>query len=367
GQKCCRQCHKEDHCRADKRLASQPGSKSCGRRFQKPFRHVLGRLCFQRMYVTLVLSGTVRLQVDAALDITNNSRRRNKIVQPTVGSTTHNAHNAVGGILRLSGKPSCAVSFGDAQFNGSCYLTGQSELDSLGMDWTETTNVSERIINHWSNIDPIHDGSVLLRQVTSPYGIAEKMFRKQSTVFRECFTKTNALVPSKHKTGFSTGTSCAVHDPACRRQGILSPTGSWYPETSLLLRPVIKIGPYRSSSSKSSAEPWEFFAHFFTGFSAFLDMRQYPLPLSDLFAKMRGGKFSANLVLTYAYLQMEVSESSKELLTISTHHGLLQYQRLPLDVNTALAIFQQIRDTMLTDVPGAAAYLVDIVVAFAFR
>ena len=70
----------------------------------------------------------------------------------------------------------------------------------------------------------------------------------------------------------------------------------------------------------------------------------------------------AKLDLTEAYLQIDVSTASRELLTINTHHGLFQYTRLPFRVKTAPAIFLQIIDTMLTKVEGVAAYLDDIIV-----
>lgn len=68
------------------------------------------------------------------------------------------------------------------------------------------------------------------------------------------------------------------------------------------------------------------------------------------------------LNLTEAYLQVEVAETSRELLTINTHRGLFQFTCLPFGVKTAPAIFQQIMDTMLTGVKGTAAYLDDVII-----
>ncbi|BHF68166.1 hypothetical protein SprV_0301119700 [Sparganum proliferum] len=57
-----------------------------------------------------------------------------------------------------------------------------------------------------------------------------------------------------------------------------------------------------------------------------------------------------------------VNEKSQELLTINTHKGLFRYTRLNYGVKTAPSVFQQIMDTMLTNVPGTIAYLDDILV-----
>lgn len=51
---------------------------------------------------------------------------------------------------------------------------------------------------------------------------------------------------------------------------------------------------------------------------------KYPVPrIEDLFASLAGGQHFSKLDLANAYLQMEVEEESKKLLTISTQKGLL--------------------------------------------
>lgn len=57
-----------------------------------------------------------------------------------------------------------------------------------------------------------------------------------------------------------------------------------------------------------------------------------------------------------------VDEESKPLLTINTHRGLFQYNRLSFGVKSAPGIFQQIIDTMLAGLPGVVSYLDDIVI-----
>ncbi|PIO62365.1 hypothetical protein TELCIR_16080 [Teladorsagia circumcincta] len=53
---------------------------------------------------------------------------------------------------------------------------------------------------------------------------------------------------------------------------------------------------------------------------------------------------------------------SKHLVTINTHKGLYQYNRLPSGVKSAPAIFQQIMDTLLAGLQGVVAYLDDVIV-----
>ena len=67
---------------------------------------------------------------------------------------------------------------------------------------------------------------------------------------------------------------------------------------------------------------------------------QYPLPrVEDLFAALAGGKTFTKLDLSQAYLQLEMDESCKKFLTVNTHKGLFEYNRLPFGVSSAPANF----------------------------
>ena len=58
---------------------------------------------------------------------------------------------------------------------------------------------------------------------------------------------------------------------------------------------------------------------------------QYPLPrIEDIFSSLAGGEKFSKMYPSQAYLQMEVEESSRKMLTINTHKGLYQYNGLYL-------------------------------------
>jgi hypothetical protein len=62
----------------------------------------------------------------------------------------------------------------------------------------------------------------------------------------------------------------------------------------------------------------------------------HPIPrIEELFATMSGGKYFTKLDLSHAYLQVELEEESKPLLTINTHKGLYENNRLPYGVSSA--------------------------------
>ena len=102
-------------------------------------------------------------------------------------------------------------------------------------------------------------------------------------------------------------------------------------------------------------------ADFSTGLNAALKDYHYPLPSpEEIFNKLNGGKIFSKIDLSDAYLQIPLSENSSRILCINTHRGIFRFNRLPFGVKVAPAIFQQIMDTMLSDLDFAIAYLDDI-------
>ena len=67
--------------------------------------------------------------------------------------------------------------------------------------------------------------------------------------------------------------------------------------------------------------------------------------------------------MSNAYLQLPLDAASKCYVTINTHKGLFQYNRLPFGVASAPAIFQRYMDTLLQGMEGVSVYLDDILIA----
>ena len=95
-----------------------------------------------------------------------------------------------------------------------------------------------------------------------------------------------------------------------------------------------------------------------------LHVQQYPLPrIDDIFASLGGGKKFSKIDLRQAYLQMEMEEESKKLLTINTHKGLFQYNRLVFGVASVPAIWQQTMDQILEGIPHVQCILDDMIIS----
>ncbi|XP_064482871.1 uncharacterized protein K02A2.6-like [Ornithodoros turicata] len=95
-----------------------------------------------------------------------------------------------------------------------------------------------------------------------------------------------------------------------------------------------------------------------------ITVAHYPLPLpEDVFASLSGGTHFTVLDLSKAYLQLEVDESSRELLTVNTSLGLIRMNRLPFGIASAPSIFQSVMDQITTGLQGVACYLDDVLIA----
>ena len=90
----------------------------------------------------------------------------------------------------------------------------------------------------------------------------------------------------------------------------------------------------------------------------------YPLSrVDELFASLAGGHYFSKLDLSNAYLQIELEEESKKLITINTPKGLFQYNRLPFGISSDPAIFQRCMETLLQGCDGTSVYIDDILVS----
>ncbi|XP_037871610.1 uncharacterized protein K02A2.6-like [Bombyx mori] len=90
----------------------------------------------------------------------------------------------------------------------------------------------------------------------------------------------------------------------------------------------------------------------------------HPVPIFDqLRQNLANGKLFSKIDLKDAYLQFEIAPDSKKYLTLSTHKGYFQYNRMPFGISTAPSIFQHFLDQLLGDITNVAVYFDDIAIA----
>ena len=94
-----------------------------------------------------------------------------------------------------------------------------------------------------------------------------------------------------------------------------------------------------------------------------LQVDQYPVRrVEDLFATLAGGQKFSKLDLSHAYQQVLLEPTSRKYVTVNTHRGLYQYNRLPFGVASAPAVFQQTMEKILQGLPRVVVYIDDILV-----
>ncbi|CAG2226139.1 unnamed protein product [Mytilus edulis] len=68
------------------------------------------------------------------------------------------------------------------------------------------------------------------------------------------------------------------------------------------------------------------------------------------------------LHLSKAYQQIVLDEESRKYVTINTHKGLYQYNRLPFGVSSAPGIFQRTMEHLLQEIPRVVVRVDDILI-----
>lgn len=105
-------------------------------------------------------------------------------------------------------------------------------------------------------------------------------------------------------------------------------------------------------------------ADYSTGLNKALKQHHYPIPTPEqIFATLSNCSIFAHIDLSDAYLQIKVDEASSKLLTINTHRGLFNFNRLAPGITSAPGHFQQTVETMLAGIDHCSVYFDDICMA----
>ncbi|XP_053956201.1 uncharacterized protein K02A2.6-like [Anastrepha ludens] len=89
----------------------------------------------------------------------------------------------------------------------------------------------------------------------------------------------------------------------------------------------------------------------------------YPLPTFDsIMTKLKEAKFFSRLGLKWAYHQLELEESSREITTFITHKGLFRYKRLMFGISSAPEIFQRVLEELLSTCRNCLNYIDDVII-----
>lgn len=316
----------------------------------------------RRKFITICMSGVpVKMQYDTASDITIVSRDTwLKIGQPKLSPTTCTAVTASQSAMRIPAEFECSVKFQDKLITTICYITTVENCNLLGLD------VMDKFRLHELPISSICNQVQQTSKITGKYqnDIQTEIKLRFPKLFSEnlgLYTKSkvnlqlkdNAKPIFRQKRPVAYASLQPIEDELYRLQqlGVVTPV-----DTSEWAAPIVVV--------KKPNGQIRICADYSTGLNDVLEPHQYPLPKpDDIFAKLANSTVFSHIDLSDAFLQVEVSEDSRELLTINTHRGLYRMNRLQPGVKTAPGAFQQIMDQLTAGLDGVASYMDDVIVA----
>lgn len=312
-----------------------------------------------RKYMSVLMNNIpVTLQIDSASDITIVSEETwNLLGKPSTKKTEHVANDASGKVLNLLSEFQCNITFNNVAKNGTCFVTSVKNLNLLGIDFIEKFGFWNVPINSICNAIRINQiqsdehEKVLKDKFPDVFSDSLGLCTKAQVKF---YTKPETQPIFRHKRPVAYAAIPAIDQELQRLEQLGIITKVDYSDWAA---PIVVV-------KKGNTGKIRICADYSTGLNNVLEPNQHPLPLvDDIFAKLANCKIFSKIDLSDAYLQVEVEPDSRKLLTINTHRGLFQFNRLVPGVKSGPGAFQQIIDAMIADLKGVDSYLDDIIIA----
>ncbi|XP_065082460.1 uncharacterized protein K02A2.6-like [Ochlerotatus camptorhynchus] len=310
----------------------------------------------KRKFIPVELNGVaVKLQHDSASDITIISEETwISIGQPPTQPTEESAVTASGGNLNLLAEFQTEITIKNVTKTGRIFISSSAELNVLGIETMDLFDLWSVPISSLVNV--VHQRSdQFTNQLKQQF---PEVFR--STLGRctkaqvKLYLKPDARPAycPKRPVAYAALAKVDAELERLQQNGIISPV-----QFSDWAAPIVVVRKSDNVSVRVCSD-------YSTGLNNALECDHHPLPHpDDLFAELAGARYFTHLDLSDAYLQVVVEEESRKLLTVNTHRGLFQYNRLPPGVKSASGAFQRIIDSMVAGSPGVKPYVDDIRIA----
>ncbi|XP_062698486.1 uncharacterized protein K02A2.6-like [Aedes albopictus] len=273
---------------------------------------------------------------------------------PPSSPTSVEASTASGEPLELIGEFTCPITVGDTTLATVCYITSVADLNVIGLDWMDAFDL-------WSK--PL---AAYCKQVNSSnFSLSsdQHFLTQYPEVFQDNLghctkTKISLALKQHAQPVFRPKRPVPFHAiqkvdeelDRLQQSDIITPVdfSDWAAPIVVVKKPGGKV---------------RVCADYSTGLNAALESNNYPLPTpEEIFSKVSGSRIFSIIDLSDAYLQVEVDDESKKLLTINTHRGLFRFNRLAPGVKSAPGAFQQLMAKMVAGLRGVEVFLDDILV-----
>ncbi|XP_055622834.1 uncharacterized protein K02A2.6-like [Toxorhynchites rutilus septentrionalis] len=355
--KCKRKGHKEGYCSSSEKKPTKQIDKPKPKDIVKSKGIAVKRvdLKAKRKFVKIDINGVpAKLQLDCASDITIISKRTwTSVGKPVTETTDVAAVSASGDGIDIVGEFNAEITIQDVTKVGRIFVTSNPDLNVLGIETIDQFDLWS--VPFSSLVNSIQQNSIATMQ---------KLQAKFPEVFQPtlgCCTKAKVtLYPKpdarpvycpKRPVAYAALPKVDAELQRLQDNGIISPV-----QFSDWAAPIVVV--------RKSDVSVRICGDYSTGLNNALESDRHPLPHpDDIFGELAGCRFFSCIDLSDAYLQVEVEEASRKLLTINTHKGLFLYNRLPPGVKSAPGAFQRIIDSMLAGIPGVKPYLDDILIA----
>lgn len=305
-----------------------------------------------RKHVTPTINGQkLALQLDSASDWTIISRSYWEALGcPKLRSCMEQAVSASGDKLKMLGYFTGCLSLHGREATGNIYVSKFS-LNLLGSDWMENLGLFDVPINVICNATHQESTTAGLKAkypevFKAGLGFCTKEKAKltlRRDAPQQCYRKARPLPFAKAQ---------IVEKELLRLQqmGVIEPIthSEW-------AAPIVVV---QKSNGKIRVT-----ADYSTGLNNALEPNMHPLPTpEEIFSQLAGSTVFSKLDLSDAYLQVELDDEAKKLMSINTHVGLFKVNRLQPGVKPATGIFQSLSEKMLAGVKGTLVFLDDITV-----
>ncbi|XP_053698542.1 uncharacterized protein K02A2.6-like [Sabethes cyaneus] len=358
----CRDCnvigHKEGYCHC---VSSNPGKKRKSKQAPQTkgiysVRQVAAR--DRRKYVTVVVNKVkIELQLDCASDISIITEDNwNRIGRPSTKPPSQQARTASGQPLPLIAEIDCDVMLRGVHRSGKLFITNVHNLNLLGLDFIELFNLWHVPLSTVCNNVTTATDNVQWLKISFPQLFSDSL---------GCCNKTEAklyvkpdvqpVFRGKRPVPFAALEPIETELKRLEELEIISPV-----EFSDWAAPIVAV---RKKAVNGQPPRVRVCADYSTGLNSAIQPNQHPLPLpEEIFAKLSGSIVFSHIDLSDAYLQIPVEKDSRQYLTINTHRGLFEFNRLPPGVKSAPGTFQTIVDAMVAGLEGVETYLDDVLV-----